>query len=138
MLHDERIPNLGSKFKWNKIWPPFWPRNMLDQKRSQMLGEKGGQMLLDFNFEARFEILSSFSISYDPICYDFHILKFWPPIWYSPLYNYLRTHLKVKISEKLFWILVIDVQRHQNTTPVTFIKKVDKWRHAILLIVLYL
>ena len=32
---------------------------------------------------------------------------------------------------KIFCIILIDVQRRQNTTRVTFNKKVDKWRHAL-------
>ena len=35
-------------------------------------------MLFDLNFEARFGILSSFSIYQDHICYYFHVLNFWP------------------------------------------------------------
>ena len=36
---------------------------------------KMGQMLLDSHFDVRFGILSSFSMSWDPICYYFHILN---------------------------------------------------------------
>ena len=56
--------------------PPFGQQICWTERGGQMLGQKRGQMLLDLNFDAIFEILSSFSISYDPICYDFHILKF--------------------------------------------------------------
>ena len=66
-----------------QIWPqnsnriPFDPpfgkkncQNWQDTRFSQfstVFGQKGGQMLFDLNFEARFGILSSFSICLDPI-----------------------------------------------------------------------
>ena len=39
--------------------------------------------------------------------------------------NYVHIQ-KSKFFETFLWMRVIDVQRHQNTTRVTFIKKVDK------------
>ena len=39
---------------WPNIWPSFWSNIFFSQK--------GGQMSFDLNFEARFGILSSFSI----------------------------------------------------------------------------
>ena len=42
----------------------------------QFFCHKGGQMLFDLNFDARFGILSSFSIYQEPICYHFHVLNF--------------------------------------------------------------
>ena len=40
-------------------------------------------------------------------------------------------YIKIKIIEKIFWIVVTDVQMHQNTTRGTFNKNVDKWRHVL-------
>ena len=37
-------------------------------------------MLFDLNSKARFEILSSLSISQDPFCYYFHSLNVLPPM----------------------------------------------------------
>ena len=34
--------------------PLFGEKNLFDQKEGQMLGQKGGEMLFDLNFEARF------------------------------------------------------------------------------------
>ena len=49
----------------------------------QFLGQKGGQILFDFNFDARFGISAFFMIFVDPICYDFYTLIFWPPMLIS-------------------------------------------------------
>ena len=59
-----------------KIFDPLLARNMLEQKGVKRWAKNGGNMLLDLNCDAIFEILSSFSISYESICYDFHVLKF--------------------------------------------------------------
>ena len=45
------------------IFDAFWPKYMVDQNGGSTAGPKGGQMSIDLNFDAIFEILSSFSIS---------------------------------------------------------------------------
>ena len=86
MLSDEGIPNLASKFKSSNI-SPFWFKNYQKVAKSIILPTfgsflfKGGQVLVYLNFEARHGILSSFSISQDPICFYFHILIFCIPFF---------------------------------------------------------
>ena len=67
---------------WITFDPPFgqnkhWKCVTLDMLPIlTVLGQNGGQILFDLNFEAKFGILSSFSIFNDPIWCDFHILIF--------------------------------------------------------------
>ena len=73
-----------------QIWPqnsnrttfalPLFRQNRVDNWQNTHYGQflivlrkKEGQMFFHLNFSAMFGILSSFSISYDPICYYFHI-----------------------------------------------------------------
>ena len=71
MQNDEKIPNLASKLKSNNSWPPFVQKKRRKLAKyaiwnsfdSLFLPKKEGQMLPDFNAEARFRILSSFCMS---------------------------------------------------------------------------
>ena len=80
-------------------------------------------MLFDLNFEARFGILLSFSIFLGRHLIRFSHFEFFDLPYIQPI---ICIHLKINVFEKFFWIVVIDVQRHQNTTRVTSNKKVDK------------
>ena len=69
MQKDERIPNLASEFKSDKIWTIFWPKKLSDVDKIPDLAHiavfilpKNGQILSHLNSEARFGILSSFYI----------------------------------------------------------------------------
>lgn len=56
-------------------------QNTWFSKFSTMFWPEKGQMLFNLNFEARFGILSSFSIS-ENLINRFHIWNFWPPCYY--------------------------------------------------------
>ena len=64
---EQRLPSPHSPKKGRKL-AKYTLRPIFDS-----FGEKEGQMLFHLNFGAMFGILSSFSISYDPIWYYFHI-----------------------------------------------------------------
>ena len=66
MKIDERIPNQASKFNRITFAPSFWPKNCRKQAKSgtssifdSSYDKKGGQMLFNLIFQARFGIYSS-------------------------------------------------------------------------------
>ena len=79
MLNYEKIPNLNTNS--NRVsFDPLLAKNKLSKTGKipdlanfrQFFGQKVGQMLLNLNFKTRFEILSSFSISWAPFCLFSH------------------------------------------------------------------
>ena len=82
--NDERISYLAAKFKLNNIWTPFRLKNVLSWSKTwknifrTLFGQKGGQLLFYLNFEARFEIFSSFA-TYMIIFLKIHKF-FWVPM----------------------------------------------------------
>ena len=84
VLNDERIPNLVSIFKWNKIWPPFLQKKKLkigeiyDMANFQQffLSKKGAKCYL--NFILGLDLVSSYHLAsfYAPVAMNFTLCFF--------------------------------------------------------------
>ena len=111
MIHDESISYMASKFISNNIWPSFWPNIWPPFGLTYCFGQRGGGVKCYSIWILRPDLeschhLTSFRTPFNMILHA----EFLTSHVYNPLYNWLCTHLKIKIFEKkVFWMYVFDV-----------------------------